>query len=291
MTDITTQTYLKTSDGAKLFVKYCVPCKSNNQTMLLIHGYSSSSQYWTCNQRDFCNEGYRVITYDQRGHGKSSKQNSLDYSAQRLVLDAQDVANSFGGPNPIVIGESLGAGVALAWAAGLVPNVWPMSKMILCDGSAAPFNLLAPTPIIPNIGLTPDALAAAASGNLTAFGLLTLNDICTKNIQYLQMVQGLDALSAQASLYALSQIFASTATVNLIPLLVNVNIPTLVLHGNIDAVFPFNGAALYLYTHIANSQLAGIPNRGHNAVITDYPGSLQMMRDFLGNICQVCYLV
>jgi pimeloyl-ACP methyl ester carboxylesterase len=57
----------------------------------------------------------RVITYDQRGHGASGV--SDDYSWDALVADLGAVIEHLELRDPVLVGHSLGAGVALCSAA------------------------------------------------------------------------------------------------------------------------------------------------------------------------------
>lgn len=79
---------------------------------------------------------YRIITFDFRNHGKSSR--SSHVALDDFLGDAEVVMDKFAGPNPIVIGWSLGTDVAV-WYAATHPG--RVAGLFLLDG-AVPVNLV-----------------------------------------------------------------------------------------------------------------------------------------------------
>lgn len=84
--------------------------------LVLVHGLSSNVRIWDAVVPQLTDQ-FRVVTYDQRGHGHSSDPDPLEYSFDSLVDDLDAVAKAFGMDNPAVVGHSWGAGVAMAYAA------------------------------------------------------------------------------------------------------------------------------------------------------------------------------
>ena len=58
----------------------------SGQPVVLIHGYPLSGGSWEKQVPDLLNAGYRVITYDRRGFGKSS-QPSTGYNYDTFAED------------------------------------------------------------------------------------------------------------------------------------------------------------------------------------------------------------
>lgn len=83
--------------------------QGTGQPVVLIHGYPLSGHSWELQTRELLAAGYRVITYDRRGFGQSSKVGSgydydtfaADLNALLEALDLQDVA---------LVGFSMGTG-------------------------------------------------------------------------------------------------------------------------------------------------------------------------------------
>jgi pimeloyl-ACP methyl ester carboxylesterase len=97
--------------------------------LLMLHGLASSSHIW-----DFVapklSPQYRVIAYDQRGHGQTAKP-STGYDFPHVAKDALDVAQSVRARGPVLVGHSWGANVALEVAAR---NPRMLRALVLVDG-------------------------------------------------------------------------------------------------------------------------------------------------------------
>lgn len=84
--------------------------------VLLIHGFASNvatnwvSTGWVT---DLLADGYRVIAFDNRGHGKSEKLYGLeDYGAPLMAEDALNLLDHLSIPKAHVIGYSMGARIS-----------------------------------------------------------------------------------------------------------------------------------------------------------------------------------
>jgi pimeloyl-ACP methyl ester carboxylesterase len=75
---------------------------------------------------------HRVFAYDLRGRGDSDRPEN-DYSVPTHADDLLELLDSLGLDNPIIVGHSLGAAVALYFAAHYPERI---SKLVLLDGGA-----------------------------------------------------------------------------------------------------------------------------------------------------------
>lgn len=89
---------------------------SAHPPVLLIHGFASNletnwvSTGWV---RDLLAAGYRVIAFDNRGHGQSQKLYGLgDYGAPMMADDARRLLDHLGVKRAHVMGYSMGARIA-----------------------------------------------------------------------------------------------------------------------------------------------------------------------------------
>src|SRR5207247_8463821 len=98
-------------------------------SILLLHGLASSSHIWDLVAPRLAPR-FRVVAYDQRGHGLSGKPSS-GYGFDRLIADATEVIRTLGLGRPVVAGHSGGANVALQLAADR-PRL--VSGDVLVDG-------------------------------------------------------------------------------------------------------------------------------------------------------------
>lgn len=86
-------------------------------TIVLAHGYGLSSRFWHYQTRDLP-PSFRVVAYDQRGHGSSARAASGDYTPEALGadLDAVICATVPAGERCVVVGHSMGGMSILAYA-------------------------------------------------------------------------------------------------------------------------------------------------------------------------------
>ena len=97
--------------------------------VLLLHGLASSSHVWDLVAPRLA-PALRVVAYDQRGHGRSSKP-STGYGFERTSADALAVIRASRLRRPLVVGHSWGANVALELA---VANRREVAGVLLVDG-------------------------------------------------------------------------------------------------------------------------------------------------------------
>src|SRR6266511_1840064 len=87
---------------------------SGGPSILLLHGLASSSHIWDLVAPRLAPR-FRVVAYDQRGHGLSGKPSS-GYGFDRLIADAVAVIRTLELERAEVVGHSWGANVALQHA-------------------------------------------------------------------------------------------------------------------------------------------------------------------------------
>lgn len=79
------------------------------QPVVLIHGYPLDGNSWERQTRALLAEGYRVITYDRRGFGQSSK-TGTGYDYDTFAADLNTVLETLDLQNVILVGFSMGTG-------------------------------------------------------------------------------------------------------------------------------------------------------------------------------------
>ncbi|MFJ6651197.1 alpha/beta fold hydrolase [Microbacterium sp. NPDC091313] len=81
----------------------------SGQPVLLIHGYPLDGSSWERQTRELLDLGYRVITYDRRGFGRSSKV-TTGYDYDTFAADLNVVLDTLDLNDVILVGFSMGTG-------------------------------------------------------------------------------------------------------------------------------------------------------------------------------------
>jgi pimeloyl-ACP methyl ester carboxylesterase len=101
--------------------------------VVLLHGLGCGRRMWF-HQIRALRSRFRVIAYDQRGHGETdAPHQAADYSAGHLARDLVGVLDALKIERAAIVGFSLGGGPALALAASKPERV---SRLVLADVGA-----------------------------------------------------------------------------------------------------------------------------------------------------------
>ena len=84
-----------------------------NPVVILLHGGGQTRHAWKGTGEALAKAGMRTYSLDARGHGDSDWSASSDYEQSAMVDDLVEVARSLGNPRPVLVGASMGGGVAL----------------------------------------------------------------------------------------------------------------------------------------------------------------------------------
>lgn len=84
--------------------------------LVLIHGASGNTREFTFRMRDALSDRYCVIIFDRPGLGYSDPLDGSDAALRDQALLLQRAAARLGADRPLVLGQSYGGAVALAWA-------------------------------------------------------------------------------------------------------------------------------------------------------------------------------
>ena len=124
--------FAKTSEGLSVHYRDqgCQHCPA----ILLLHGSNSSLQTFEPLVRNL-QDRYRLISYDQPGHGLTGPHPRDDYSAQGMFEAIAAVVEATGIEQFAIAGNSMGGWVAWRYALARPEDV---SALILIDASGAP---------------------------------------------------------------------------------------------------------------------------------------------------------
>lgn len=116
-----------TTNGVKIHVGIW---PGRGKTIICLHGLSGNLYSMTPLAERLYSKGYKVISYDLRGRGKSDKPQS-GYGFQNHLADLKGILKHYKIKNPIFFAHSFGCMIALRFAI-LYPN--DLKAMILMDG-------------------------------------------------------------------------------------------------------------------------------------------------------------
>ncbi|KAF4455378.1 non-heme chloroperoxidase [Fusarium albosuccineum] len=103
---------VETRDGVHL--KYIQAGPATGHNLLFIPGWRQTAAQWKKQVEYFSEAGYRVTTYDMRGHGDSEKP-SFGYRLSRFGSDLNDVLTKLDLNDVSIIAHSMGSSVTWAW--------------------------------------------------------------------------------------------------------------------------------------------------------------------------------
>lgn len=111
---------VRSADGTRLHAE--VFGRDRGPTIVLAHGITCSLRAWTYQLRELAKD-YRVVAYDQRGHGRSERPYRVDrFAIDNLGHDLQAVLEQClpDGRPALIAGHSMGGITIMSWA-GLYP--------------------------------------------------------------------------------------------------------------------------------------------------------------------------
>lgn len=107
--------------------------------IVLLHGSNADLHTWDA-WTDALKDRYRVIRFDQVGHGLTGPDPKDDYSRDNYVADILEVADKLGLKQFVLAGNSMGGKHALAFA---VKHPERLTGLVLVDGAGGPMLKLA----------------------------------------------------------------------------------------------------------------------------------------------------
>lgn len=115
---------VRSDDGTALHVEVDEPVEGSQThvdgipkpTVVLSHGYCLTSQCWVFQRRALRQAGYRVVVWDQRGHGRSEKAGKDSYTISQLGEDLFRVVSHVAPEGQLAMaGHSMGGMTTMAF--------------------------------------------------------------------------------------------------------------------------------------------------------------------------------
>ena len=259
--------------------------QGTGKPIVLIHGYPLDGNSWERQERVLLEHGYRCITYDRRGFGKSS-QPTTGFDYDTFAADLKSLLNHLALDQDVVLaGFSMGTGEVVRYlgtygSAGI-------SKAVLI-GSIPPFLLQTddnPQGVLREVfeGIK-DAIVADRYAYFDAF----FGNFYNTDVLAPERI-GNAALRASFEVAAGSSPYATYACIDTWLSdfrgdLSKIDVPVLALHGTADRVLPFEATTRRLRDEglIADLTVVEVADGPHNIGWT-YPEEVNAaLLDFLG---------
>jgi pimeloyl-ACP methyl ester carboxylesterase len=231
--------------------------------VVLIHGWPLSAQAWEPQVSVLRAAGYRVVAYDRRGFGRSDKpESAYDYNV--LADDLQRVLDQCGLQDVTLVGFSMGGGEVARY----ISRHGEARLHSVVFASAVPPYLLQSADN-PDGPLRPEAAEktknALKQDRGSFFEHFTKDFFSANGVLKVTESQRREAIALclQSSQYAALACMDAFGTTDFRQDLKNVNVPTLVIHGDADAIVPIDGSGLRTHIAIAHSQLVRLSGAPH----------------------------
>ena len=235
----------------------------DGRPVILIHGWPLSGAAWEKQVPALKDAGYRVITYDRRGFGRSDKPAS-GYEYDTLADDLAGLIEDRNLSDVTLVGFSMGGGEVARYIAK-----YGESKLhsVVFAAAVPPFMLQSPDN--PEGPLTKEKAAEMESG-LRADREKFFDEFTTQffsaNGQLKvteQERQDAIALCLQSDQTAALGCMKAFGTTDFRDDLTKVTVPTLVIHGQGDGTVPFEGSGKRTHAAIAGSTLVVVSDAPH----------------------------
>jgi pimeloyl-ACP methyl ester carboxylesterase len=212
------------------------------QPVILIHGWPLNSDMWEYQVEALVKSGFRVLTYDRRGFGRSSQPwGGYDYNT--LTDDLAMVMDFLRLREVMLVGFSMGGGEVVRYfsryagqqvkKAVLIGSVTPLLQ------KSADFAEGVPQEVFSQIStsLRSDRIGFLDEFGKKFFGIGKGNKVSDPLLQY---YRDMGAIASPVATLACADSFATT---DFRTELETIQVPTLIIHGDADEIVPEPGTS------------------------------------------------
>ena len=251
--------------------------------VILVHGYLADGRSWEKQETALLSAGYRVITYDRRGGGASSRP-STGYDYDTLAADLNVLLEELDLRGAVLAGCCSGTGEVTRYLATYG------QRRVRATALLAPLP-----PFLPRSAGNPDG---ADRGGYDDFLVELITDRPAAIKTYLDRYYNLDLLGGsrvsdqawQNSFYAAISASAHAALRCVTACLedfrgdlATISIPVLVIHGDQDRVLPYEATGSRLPALLTNARCVVIAGGPHAIIWTHADEVNQALLDFIGH--------
>jgi non-heme chloroperoxidase len=250
--------------------------------VVLIHGYPLNGNSWERQERELLDKGYRVISYDRRGFGRSS-QPTIGYDYDTFAADLNVLLEHLDLSDIVLVGFSMGTGEVTRYL-GSYGSARVRKAALL--GAIPPY--LRKTEDNPEgvDGAVFDQIKAAIATDRYAWfkdffdNFYNTDKLMPERISE-QAWQASFNVAAGASPFA-SYACVDTWLTDFRGDLAKIDVPVLVVHGTDDRILPFEATAARLPDLIDDVKLVAVEGGPHNIAWTHPDEVNEALLEFIG---------
>lgn len=254
----------------------------SGQPVVLIHGYPLDGSSWEKQTSALLAAGFRVITYDRRGFGKSSKV-TTGYDYDTFSADLAAVLDELDLHDAVLVGFSMGTGEVARYLSRFGSD--RVAKAVFL-GSLEPFLLQTddnPEGVPQQVF---DGLLEAATKDRYAF-FTTFFENFFNTGDYLGNRLSTEALRANEQLAWNASSFASVAAqptwlTDFREDIPKIDVPTLIVHGTEDNILPIDATGRRFARSLPNADYREIDGAPHGLLWTHFAEVNELLLEFLG---------
>ena len=248
-------------------------------TILLLHGSNDSLQTWDPWVEKLKGK-FRVIRVDLPGHGLTGPNPTGDYSNAAFAGVVDSVANRLGADHFTLVGHSMGGGVALTYALSHQDRV---ERLVLIDAAGGPVSKDTSLPIAFTIAKIP--VLSSLMNVITPRSFVEQSvrqSMANQNVIDDKMVDRYwDLFLYPGNREATTTRFQAAPTLFKPTDLQQLRLPTLILWGNQDQIFP-KPTGEWFAANIPSAKLVTYDGVGHLPMQETAERSVQDVIDWMG---------
>lgn len=256
--------FIKTRDNTSLYYKDW----GRGRPVILIHGWPLSADSWDDLSLSIANAGYRAISYDRRGFGRSD-QPFEGYDYDTFSDDLMDVMQALGTEDATLVGFSMGGGEVARYMSNYKGKNIGQTVLI---SSIVPYMLK--TDNNPN-GVPQDAfdkMAQSLKEDRAQFFTNFFKDFYGSGTfspaVSPELIDWSRNVAMTAGLKATLESVKAFSTTDFRPDLTSFNVPTLIIHGTKDKTVPIDTSGRPAEKGIVNSRLIEYEGEAHGLLAT-----------------------
>ncbi|MET4099717.1 non-heme chloroperoxidase [Agrococcus sp. UYP10] len=235
----------------------------DGRPVVLIHGWPLSAESWDEQTDALVAAGYRVVSYDRRGFGRS-EQPETGYDYDTLAADLDSVLTDLDLDDVTLVGFSMGGGEVARYVSAYGQD---RVRSVVFAAAVPPFLLQSDDN--PD-GPLSEELYQQMRGGLEQDRDAFLDDFTTGFFSTAEGLQVTEeqrqqalALAKQSSQAAALGAMDAWATTDFRDDLGAISVPTLVIHGDGDQTVPFEGSGRRTHAAIDGSELHVVEGAPH----------------------------